>query len=186
MMPRNMPGHERASTAPSQPQLRIKETYFQTPTAVPSPDASPDNAISPMTRSVFANPGLRRDSKHEPPADRTMRYNPTIEPTIATFKENKTMKKRLTTLFSSAWRAVRKCIYSPPLSELDDVKSSTARLLYADRYQPIYGHGSIAAGAKPTIISDNPSAMMDSAWSSPQRGSNPRRARPTPKENFVV
>lgn len=116
-----------------------------------------------------------------------MRYNPTNAPTNAYLEENKTLKKQLSTISYSAWRAVRKCIYSPSLSELDDVNSTTAQLLHADRHQPIYGYGSIKAGAaKPTIISNGSWSNTESAWASPPRDRNSRGARPTPKENFVA
>jgi hypothetical protein len=154
---------------------------------VPSPDAGHKDLTSQTARSILATSQLRRDSKYDPVAEHTMRYDLSIAPTAATLEESKTLKKRLSTMLYSVWRAVRKCIYSPTLSELDDVNSTTAQLLYADRYQPTYGYGSIAAGAaKPTIISDNPSSKMDSAWSSPQRGRHTHEARPTPKQNFFA
>lgn len=174
-----MSEYDKASAVPSQPQLYIKETYFQTPKAVLSPNAAPKKVMSPKARTVFATSHSRRDSKHEPTTEYTMGYNRAIASATVAFEEDKTLKKRLSTSFCSAWRAFRKCICSPRLSELDDVNSNTAQLLYADRHQPIYGYGSITAGAKPTILSDN-------AWSSPQRGSTTHGARPTPKENFVV
>lgn len=54
-------------------------------------------------------------------------------------EESKTLKKRLSTMFCAAWRAIRKFIYSPTLSELDDVNSTTAQLLYADTINPSTG-----------------------------------------------
>lgn len=175
------------SAAPLQPQLCIKETYFQTPQAVPSPDASRKNVTSSTVRTIFATSRLRRDSKHELPAEHVMLYDPLVAPTNASFEESKTLKKRLSTIFYSAWQAVRKCLYSPTLSELDDVNSTTAQLLYADRYQPNYGYGSITAGAAlPTVISDSSWSTMEITWSGPQPGRSHRGAQPTPRGNFVV
>ena len=183
-MPPNM---SETSAAPLQPPLFMKETYFQTPQAVTSPDAPRKNVTSPNARTIFVASRLRRDSKHEPPAEHVMRYDPLIAPTNTSSEESKTLKKRLSMMFCSVWRAIRKCTYSPSLSELDDVNSTTAQLLYADRYQPIYGYGSITAGAaRPTIISDNSWSTTESTWSSPQLGRSPRGAQPTPRRNFVV
>ena len=181
------PSMSENSAVPLQPQLHIKEIYFQTPQAVPSTDAPRKNVTSTTACTVFATSRARRDSKHESPAEHVIRYDPLVTPTNASSEERKTLKKRLSTMFYSAWRAVRKCIYSPTLSELDDVNSTTAQLLYADRYQPNYGYGSITAGAaRPTIISDNSWSTMESNWSSPQPGRSPRGAQPTPRGNFIV
>lgn len=165
----------------------MDETYLHTATTVRFPDLALESGVEPTMHSISTTSRLRRDSKQESAVGQyAVRYDATRAPTAASSEESRVWKKRLNTMLCSAWRTVRKCIYSPAPSELDDVNSNTAQLLYADRYQPIYGYGSIAAGtAKPTTVSDNPSSVMDSTWASPQRGSNPR-ARPTPKENFVV
>lgn len=176
----------RDSAASSQLQVNLKETYFLTPEAVPSPDATPDNIGYSTARSIIATSRLRRDSKHESTSDLTMRYDPAIAPMSGPFSEREPIRKRLSTLFSSAWQAVRRCISASPPSELDDLNSATAHLLHADRHQPTYGYGSIAAGAKPTIAFDDRSSGLGSTWSSPQGGRNSRGAQPTPKRNFVV
>jgi hypothetical protein len=66
--------------APLQLQLFMKETYFQTPQAVPSPDVPRKNVTPSTARTIFATSRLRGDPKHEPPAEHVVRYDPLIAP----------------------------------------------------------------------------------------------------------
>ncbi|KAF2631960.1 hypothetical protein BU25DRAFT_136668 [Macroventuria anomochaeta] len=170
-----------AESAPPQPQLYIRETYFQTPKAVVPPNATPKKAITPTVRSVPATSPPRRDSKKEPTAEHPMGYETAAEPTVITLEEHETLKERLDALFRSTLRAVRKCLCSTS-SELDDTESNTAHMLDSYRHHPIYGYGSISAGAKPTSKSDN-------VWPRAQRQRLSQEglvAQPTPKGNFII